>query len=171
MLPPPTTTASWAPTSTASKTPFAVESRLPGSIPYPPSPARLSPESLRTTRLTGPSSESPVSAVSPLSLADSSKAAVLELVVDEAPDHNVLADLLDGLLQEIAHRLVRLFDVRLSEQGLLRDPLPHPSLDYLLRDVLGLAHLGDLLLDHLALFFQRPGRDVFRRDAHRPHRG
>src|SRR5829696_367417 len=96
---------------------------------------------------------------------------LLELVVDETPDHDVLADLLDRLLQEIADRLVRLLDIRLREEGLLGDPFPHPALDYLLRDVLGLAHLGDLLLDHLPLFFQSPGRDVLWRDAHRPHGG
>src|SRR5215218_1103026 len=170
MLPPPTTTASSAPASTASRTPFAVESRLSGSIPYPPSPARLSPESFSTTRLTGPSFESPASSFSALSLAGSSKVA-LKLVVDEAPDHDVLADLLDRLAQEISDRLVRLFDVGLREEGLLGDPFTHPAVDYLLRDILGLTHLGDLLLDHLPLFLYGSGRDVLSRDAHRPHGG
>src|SRR5919107_778533 len=96
---------------------------------------------------------------------------LLEFVVDEAPNHDVLADLLDGLLQEIADRLVRLLDIGLCEEGLFGDPFSHPALDYLLGDVLRLAHLGDLLFDHLPLLFQSPGRDVLRRHAHRPHGG
>src|SRR5829696_9735513 len=80
--------------------------------------------------------------------------------MDEAPDHDV-----------IAHLLVRLFDVGLREEGLLGDPFTHPALDDLLRDVLGLAQLGDLLLDNLPLFLYGRGRDVLWRDAHRPHGG
>src|SRR5215218_303850 len=169
MLPPPTTIANSAPASTASRTPWAVESRLPGSIPYPSSPARLSPESLRTTRLTGPSSESPAPSSSPVCLADPSTATPLELVVDEAPDHDVLAELLDGLLQQVPDRLVGFLDVGLRGERLLGDPLLHPALDDFLGDLLGLAHLRDLLLDHLPLFLEGAGRDVLRRDAHRPH--
>src|SRR5215213_6133746 len=169
MLPPPTTIANSAPAPTASRTPWAVESRLPGSIPYPPSPARLSPESLRTTRLTGPSSESPAPSSSPICLADPSTATPLELVVDEAPDHNVLAELLDGLLQQVPDRLVGFLYVGLRGERLLGAPLLHPALDDFLSDLLGLAHLRDLLLDHLPLFLEGAGQDVLRRDAHRPH--
>src|SRR5215212_4845059 len=169
MLPPPTTIANSAPASTASRTPWAVESRLPGSIPYPSSPARLSPESLRTTRLTGPSSESPAPSSSPVCLADPSTATPLELVVDEAPDHDVLAELLDGLLQQVPDRLVGFLDVGLRGERLLGDPLLHPALDDFLGDLLGLAHPRDLLLDNLPLFLEGAGRDVLRRDAHRPH--
>src|SRR3712207_2244801 len=144
MLPPPTTIANSAPASTASATLLAVQSRLAGSIPYPFSPARLSPESLRTMRFTGPSSESPVPSDAPI-LAESS-IVFLELVPDEAPDNDVLADPLNRVLQEVADRLVRLLDVGLGQQGLLGLPLAHPALDYLGLDVLGLAHLGDLLV-------------------------
>src|SRR5215204_4871533 len=113
MFPPPTTTASSAPASTASITPATTESRLAASMPRSESPARLSPESLRTTRLTGPSSESPAPSSSPVCLADPSTATPLELVVDEAPDHDVLAELLDGLLQQVPDHLVGFLDVGL----------------------------------------------------------
>src|SRR5918997_5417469 len=100
MFPPPTTTASSAPASTASRTWLAVESRLPGSMPYPPFPARLSPESLRTTRFTEPSSEMGLAVPSALApdLSAPSKVA-LERVAGEAPHDDVLADSLDSVLQ------------------------------------------------------------------------
>src|SRR5215203_818021 len=171
MFPPPTTTASSAPASTASITPATTESRLAASMPRSESPARLSPEILRTTRLTGPSSESPAPLISPVCLADPSTALRLELVVDETPDHDVLANLLDGFLQQISDGLVGLLDVGLRGERLLGDPLLYPAIDDLLGDVLGFAHLGDLLLDDLTLLLKRTGRDVLRRDAHRPHGG
>src|SRR5215210_3210762 len=97
MFPPPTTIANSAPAETASTTWLAVASRLSGSIPYPPSPAKLSPESLRTTRFTGPKADSGSTgaALSPPAGAGSSTLSsqlVLELVADEAADDNVLAD-------------------------------------------------------------------------------
>src|SRR5215218_1481672 len=171
MFPPPTTTASSAPASTASITPATTESRLAASIPRSESPARASPEILSTTRFTGPSSESPAPSISPAGRVDPSTAARLELVVDETPDHDVLADLLDGLLQQLAHGLIGLLDVGLGGERLLGDPLVHPALDDLLGDVVGLAHLGDLLLDHLPLLLDRAGRDVLGRHAHGPHGG
>src|SRR3712207_8477445 len=132
MFPPPTTTASSAPASTASSSWLAVDPRLPGSIPYPLSPARLSPESLRTTRFTGPSSGLPAPSK-----------AYLELVAGEAPHDDVLANLLDGLLQEISDGLLWLPDVGLGEQGLLGGPLLYAALDYAAPYVLGLAHRSE----------------------------
>jgi hypothetical protein len=88
-------------------------------MPYPPSPARLSPESLRTTRFTGPkaNSGSVAAALSPPGGAAPStlSSVALELVADEAADDDVLADPLDGILQEVADGLVRLLDVVLGE--------------------------------------------------------
>src|ERR671920_1699343 len=171
MFPPPTTTASSAPASTASITPATTESRLAASIPRSDSPASASPEILRTTRLTGPSSESPAPLIAPVCPADPSTALRLELVVDETPDHDVLANFLDGFLQQLADGLVGFLDVGLRGKRLLGDPLLHPAIDDLLCDVLGLAHLGHLLLHDLPLFLDRSGRDVLRRDAHGPHGG
>src|SRR3712207_5156517 len=110
MFPPPTTTASSAPASTASSTWLAVEPRLAESVPWPPLPARLSPESLRTTRFTEPSSEMAAPSASAPNLPAPSKA-TLERVAGEASHHDVLPDLLDGLLQEVADGLVKLPDV------------------------------------------------------------
>src|SRR5215216_4943463 len=172
MFPPPTTIASSAPASTASRTSVAVDSRLPGSIPYPSPPARLSPESLRTTRFTGPSSEPRPAApsVSASNLSALSKAD-LELVAREAPDDDVLSDLLDSLLQEIGDRLVRVLHVGLREQGLLGTPLLHATLDNAARYLLGLAHPRRLLLGDRTLLLEGVRRYILRRDAQRPHRG
>src|SRR3712207_2371738 len=120
-------------------------------------------------RLTGPSSERPVASCSPTLAASS--IAVLELVPDEAPDNDVLADPLDRVLQEVPDRLVGLLDVGLGEQGLLGLPLAHPALDNLGLYLLGLAHLGDLLVDDLALLLAGLGRDVLGRHDERLHGG
>src|SRR5215217_1405593 len=154
--------ASSAPASTASSTCLAVTPRLSGSIPYPPSPARLSPESLRTTRRNGPS---PEPALLP-GLSVSSKAS-LDRVAGEAPHHYVLSDLLDGLLQEVADGPVRVLDEGLREQGPLRDPLLHATLDDPARNLLGLAHLGYLLFYYPLLLLDLLCRDVLRRDGQR----
>src|ERR687889_393872 len=86
----------------------------------------------------------------------------LERVAGEASHHDVLPDLLDGLLQEVADGLVRLPDVGLRQQGSLRGPLLHPTLGDAASYVLGLVHLCDLLLDDLTLLLEFCGRDVLR---------
>src|SRR5829696_8018807 len=120
-------------------------------------------------RLTGPSSESPVPSGAPI-LAESS-IALLELVPDDAPDNDVLADPLDRVLQEVADRLVRLLDVGLGEERLLGLPLAYPALDDLGLDLLRLAHLGDLLVHDRPLLLARLGRDVLGGHHQRLHGG
>src|SRR5918997_887151 len=125
-------------------------------MPYPPSPARLSPESLSTTRLTGPSSDLSAASFSPPAGAASSNALApraLKLVVNEAPDDYVLAEPLDRVLQEVPDGLVRVFDVLLGEEGPLFDELVHPALNDLGLDVLGLARVHGLLLGYGTLLF------------------
>src|ERR671933_2556319 len=168
MFPPPTTMASSAPSSSASMTWLAVPSRLTGSMPYPPSPARLSPESLSTTRLTGPNLGSMGAVFSPHTGVASSKLRAysrrLELVTDEPTDDDVLADLLDRLLKEVAHALVRLPDIVLSEEGLFLDELIYPALDDPFDYVLRLAGLSSLLLGDRTLLCKHLLRDILRRD-------
>src|SRR5215207_4854664 len=141
MLPAPTTRATSTPLSTTSRTSCATALTRSASVPYSSEPIRASPESFSRTRLkTG------------------SATAAGSLFADDEPgepgDHDVLAGARRERLPELLDRLALVHvgaDVLLLEQGDFLRPLRDLALDDLLDHVLGLALLGGLGGEHLAL--------------------
>src|SRR5918997_2157989 len=163
-LPPPITTATWAPVVTTSAIWRATVSTTPGSTPTDP-PPNISPPSLSSTRrypALGPSeSFRGVVIASPSSVAGSGLA---DLEAGELADGDTC------LVEQRLHRLLRLVDRRLPQQHDVLEEAVDPALDDARQHLLGLALLASGGLGDAALVLQHLARDLVAGGVLRPSR-
>src|SRR5262245_1215054 len=139
MLPAPITTAISTPRSATPWISAAIRSTRAGSVPYSSSPWSASPESFNRTRPKAGSATAPL---------------LPHYEPGEAGDRDVLAHPRGDVGAQVLDRLALvpvLVDVLLLQQGDLALPLRDLAADDLLDDVVGLAVLAGLRLEHVAL--------------------
>src|SRR5687767_273583 len=149
MFPPPTTSAISTPVSRMEAISSVRLATTPGSIPNPRSPARASPESLRTMRR--------------------KRRPVLrsDLVAGESPDDDVFAKSLDRFADDIRHLSIRILDVGLIEQADVLIPLLELAGRDLLDDFVRLARVACLLTVNLHLPLDQSGVHALAIHRHR----